>query len=63
LAIAETEQRAAPTTIVLADDHTIVRSALRALLEAEEEFVVVAEAGEVEEAVAGLGLQAADARA
>jgi two-component system response regulator NreC len=38
-----------PATIVLADDHTIVRSALRALLEAE--FEVVAEAGDVEEAV------------
>jgi two-component system response regulator NreC len=35
----------------LADDHTIVRSALRALLEAEARFEVVAEAGEVEEAV------------
>jgi two-component system response regulator NreC len=51
LAIAETEQRAAPTTIVLADDHTIVRSALRALLEDHADFAVVAEAGEVEEAV------------
>jgi len=49
--IAEPEPRSAPTTIVLADDHTIVRSALRALLEAETEFEVVAEAGEVEEAV------------
>lgn len=49
--IVETEQNAMPTTIVLADDHTIVRSALRALLEAEAEFAVVAEAGEVEEAV------------
>ena len=38
-------------TIVLADDHTIVRSALRALLEAEAEFEVVAEAGDVDEAV------------
>jgi two-component system response regulator NreC len=36
---------------VLADDHTIVRSALRALLESEGEFEVVAEAGEVDEAV------------
>lgn len=36
---------------MLADDHTIVRSALRALLESEGEFEVVAEAGEVEEAV------------
>lgn len=42
---------AGPTTIVLADDHTIVRSALRALLEAEDEFEVVAEAGDVAEAV------------
>jgi two-component system, NarL family, response regulator NreC len=38
-----------PATIVLADDHTIVRSALRALLDSE--FEVVAEAGDVEEAV------------
>jgi two-component system response regulator NreC len=49
--IADPEQRSAPTTIVLADDHAIVRSALRALLEAEAEFAVVAEAREVEEAV------------
>ena len=39
------------TTIVLADDHTIVRAALRALLEAEQGFEIVAEAGEVDEAV------------
>ena len=37
--------------IVLADDHAVVRSALRLLLDAEEEFEVVAEAGDVEEAV------------
>jgi two-component system, NarL family, response regulator NreC len=36
--------------IVLADDHAVVRSALRMLLEAEPEFEVVAEAGEAEEA-------------
>ncbi|MGZ4350196.1 MAG: response regulator, partial [Solirubrobacteraceae bacterium] len=36
---------------MLADDHTIVRSALRALLEAEAEFEVVAEAGDVDESV------------
>jgi two-component system response regulator NreC len=40
-----------PTTIVLADDHAIVRSALRALLQDDGEFAVVAEAGDVEEAV------------
>jgi two-component system response regulator NreC len=39
------------TTIVLADDHTIVRSALRVLLDAEQAFEVVAEAGDADEAV------------
>jgi two-component system, NarL family, response regulator NreC len=39
------------TTIVLADDHTVVRSALRMLLDAESDFQVVAEAGNVESAV------------
>jgi two-component system response regulator NreC len=39
------------TTIVLADDHTIVRSALRVLLEADHAFEVVAEAGDADEAV------------
>ncbi len=46
-----TEPDVSQTTIVLADDHTIVRSALRALLEAEAEFTVVAEAGDVDESV------------
>jgi two-component system response regulator NreC len=36
--------------IVLADDHAVVRSALRMLLEAEREFEVVSEAGDAEEA-------------
>ena len=39
------------TTIVLADDHTVVRSALRMLLEAEPGFEVVAEAGDADTAV------------
>ncbi|HSI79769.1 MAG TPA: response regulator transcription factor [Solirubrobacterales bacterium] len=39
------------TTVVLADDHTVVRSALRMLLEAEEDLDVVAEAGTAAEAV------------
>jgi two-component system response regulator NreC len=38
-------------SIVLADDHAVVRSALRLLLEAEEEFEVIAEAGDVDETV------------
>jgi len=36
-----------PITIVIADDHQVVRAALRLLLEAEEGFEVLAEAGDV----------------
>ena len=39
------------TTIVLADDHRIVRQGLRALLTAEEHFEVVGEAGDGREAL------------
>ncbi|HEX7244515.1 MAG TPA: response regulator transcription factor [Solirubrobacterales bacterium] len=39
------------TTIVLADDHTVMRNALRMLLDAEPDFRVVAEAGKAEDAV------------
>lgn len=42
---------ASGTTIVLADDHTVVRRALRLLLEEEGHFEVVAEAENAEEAV------------
>ena len=42
---------AATITIVLADDHAVVRSALRMLLDAESDFQVVREAGDVESAV------------
>lgn len=38
-------------TIVLADDHVVVRSALRILLESEPGFEVVAEAGTADDAV------------
>jgi two-component system response regulator NreC len=37
--------------IVVVDDHAVVRSGLRLLLEAEEDFTVVAEAGNAREAV------------
>jgi len=40
---------AAPTRIVLADDHAVVRSGLRFVLEAEDGLEVIAEAGTVEE--------------
>lgn len=39
------------TTIVLADDHAVVRTALRMLLESEPGFEVVAEAGDAPSAV------------
>jgi two-component system response regulator NreC len=42
----ETSGRA-PITIVLADDHRVVRAGLRMLLDAQEDFEVVAEAGDV----------------
>jgi two-component system response regulator NreC len=38
-----------PVTIVLADDHTVVRSGLRMLLEAESDLEVIAETAEVEQ--------------
>jgi two-component system, NarL family, response regulator NreC len=42
--------REQPVTIVLADDHVVVRSALRMLLDAEPGFEVVAEAGDADSA-------------
>lgn len=39
-----------PVTIVLADDHAVVRSGLRLLLDGEDGFEVVAEAGDLEDA-------------
>jgi two-component system response regulator NreC len=41
----------APITIVLADDHAVVRSGLRLLLDAEEGLEVVAEAGTTDDAL------------
>jgi two-component system, NarL family, response regulator NreC len=47
----ELDGRAAPITIVVADDHAIVRSALRRVLQTKEGFEVVGEAGDVRAAV------------
>jgi two-component system response regulator NreC len=44
-------ERDGKTTIVLADDHAVVRRGLRLVLDAEEDFEVVAEAGTVDDAV------------
>lgn len=46
--------------IVLADDHAVVRSALRLLLEAEADIEVLAEAGDVEAAALELELHQPD---
>lgn len=44
------ESNSGTIRIVLADDHAVVRSGLRLLLDAESEFEVVAEAGDLESA-------------
>jgi two-component system, NarL family, response regulator NreC len=46
-AVAASEAQQDTIRIVLADDHAVVRSALRMLLESESDFEVVAEAGDV----------------
>ncbi|HEY2160944.1 MAG TPA: response regulator transcription factor [Solirubrobacteraceae bacterium] len=37
-----------PIKILIADDHTVMRSGLRMLLDAEDDFEVVAEAGDIQ---------------
>jgi two-component system response regulator NreC len=48
--VGQDSEPTAAITIVLADDHPIVRSGLRMLLEAEEDLEVIAEAGDAETA-------------
>jgi two-component system, NarL family, response regulator NreC len=48
---AETDSENGTIRIVLADDHAVVRSALRMLLDAEPGLEVVAEAGDVDSAI------------
>ena len=43
-----------PLTIVIADDHAVVRQGLRLLLETEEDLAVVGEASDLEETLAAL---------
>jgi two-component system response regulator NreC len=47
--VGSAEAAAAVITIVVADDHAVVRGGLRRLLDAEPDLEVVAEAGDVEE--------------
>jgi two-component system, NarL family, response regulator NreC len=47
--VGSAEATAATITIVVADDHAVVRGGLRRLLDAEPDLEVVAEAGDVEE--------------
>ena len=51
VAVVPAEERTGAVTIVLADDHVVVRRGLRLVLEGEEDLEVVAEAGDVPEAV------------
>ena len=51
---------AAPTTVLLVDDHRIFRESLRALLDLHEDVRVVAEAGSGEEAVRLAGAHVPD---
>ncbi|RKN10489.1 response regulator [Streptomyces radicis] len=46
-----TDATAAPTRVLLADDHALVRRGVRLILEGEPDFTVVAEAGDGAEAV------------
>src|SRR5688500_14062570 len=48
--MSEPAPEAEPVTIVIADDHVVVRRGLRLLLDAAEGFEVVAEAGNVADA-------------
>jgi two-component system response regulator NreC len=48
-------ETSAPITLVLADDHQVVRSGLRMLLESDGRFDVLAEAGDLAETVAAVG--------
>ncbi len=50
----------APTRIFLLDDHEIVRRGLRELFEAEDDLVVVGEAGTADEALAGVAATSPD---
>jgi NarL family two-component system response regulator LiaR len=49
--IIPSRRRSAKTAIVLADDHPLLRKALRDVLEKEDDFQIVGEAGDGEEAV------------
>ncbi len=52
--------RTQPLTVVLVDDHIVVRSGLRVLLESEPSIEVVAEAGDVPTAVAAVAEHSPD---
>jgi two-component system, NarL family, response regulator NreC len=46
--MADTAQPKAPITIIVADDHTVMRRGLRLLLESENDFHVVSEVGTIQ---------------
>ena len=56
----QTSQRAEPITVLLVDDHTIVRQGVRGYLETQPDLQVVGEAGSGEEAIRVAAEQAPD---
>ena len=46
--MAQSDAPGRPITIIVADDHTVMRNGLRLLLDSEPDFVVVAEAGTID---------------
>lgn len=50
--VSGTQAAAGPLRLLIADDHPVVRAGLRAVLEGEPDFLIVAEAATAEEAVA-----------
>ena len=52
--VTDSAQRAELTTIVLVDDHAVVRGALRALLDGQPDFEVVGEAADIASARAAV---------
>lgn len=54
------ESKRAPIRVLLVDDHDLVRHGLRSLIEAEPDFLVVAEAASVADAIRRIGIHEPD---
>ena len=56
----DTDSPARPLTLLVVDDHEVVRTGLRALIDSQEDMQVVGEAGTAEEAVRRVGYDSPD---